>query len=238
MDSSLASREVNEVGGASPPDLVTCYNLAKSLKSAMTQFNLLLTGNIGSGKSSICRELLRLGVADEFRYYAIDELRRRFSDGSYGGEYYAWSLMFRAGQTEMSGLFEFSGAGRNAPIFREVMKDSMDLGRLWYVVNCQCHIDVIGERLSDKPCDVPIPYKQWKTHADKMESAEHAKVHIDARIGIDFWHCPELTVFTDKHSLEECTQQILDWLDSNPHEFKETSPAQFGLEVNQVALAS
>lgn len=203
----------------------------------MNQLNLLLTGNIGSGKSSICRELLRHGVTEEFRYYAIDELRRRFSDGSYGGEYYAWSLMFRAAQTEMSGLFEFSGAGRNAPIFREVMKESMDRGRLWCVVNCQCHIDEIGERISEKPCDVPIPYKQWKTHADKMESAEHAKMHIDARINTDFWHCPELTVFTDKYSLEECTQQIISWLNTDPHELLEISSEQGGVTLSQVALA-
>ena len=173
--------------------------------------NLLITGNIGAGKSTLSKELLKMGFTQSHRYYAVDKMRWRFSDGSYSGEYYAWSLMFRAGQEEPHGIFEFSGSGRNAPIFKEVIRDSIQDGKRWRVIHCHCHINEIAERVSEKE-SVPIPYKQWQSQADRLAMVEHAKSHIDARINTGFWLCPELVVRTDKYSPKECAEQVIEWL--------------------------
>jgi GTPase SAR1 family protein len=174
--------------------------------------NLLLLGNVGSGKSTLSRELLARGFTEQYRYYAIDDLRYRYSDGTFSGEFFAWSLMFRAAQSERSGLFEFSGVGKNAPSFRSVMQESMSQGNLWAVVNCDCHIDVIAERLDEKPSDVPLPQSSWKNNEAKMKGVESTKISIDAQANTNFWNCPELTIRTDLNTISECADRILTWL--------------------------
>jgi hypothetical protein len=174
--------------------------------------NILITGNIASGKSSISAALIARGIVEPWRYYSIDELRRRFSDGTFSGEYYAWSLFFRAAQSEMGGLFEFSGVGRNAPVVRDIVRDSVEQGNHWRIISCNAHVDTIARRLSDKSTDLPLPYRIGKSKKALFESALHANQHILDRLETGYWYCPELVVETDRQQLNESVEVIIQWL--------------------------
>jgi hypothetical protein len=174
--------------------------------------NILITGNIASGKSRISDELVARQIVEPWRYYSIDELRRRFSDGTFSGEYYAWSLFFRAAQSETGGLFEFSGVGRNAPVIRDIVRDSVENAGQWRIISCNVHVDTIARRLSDKSTDLPLPYRIGKSKRALFESALHANQHILERLETGYWHCPELVVETDRQSLDESVDVIIEWL--------------------------
>lgn len=174
--------------------------------------NILITGNIASGKSRISEELIARQIVEPWRYYSIDELRRRFSDGTFSGEYYAWSLFFRAAQSESGGLFEFSGVGRNAPVIRDIVRDSVENGGQWRIISCNAHVDTIARRLSDKSTDLPLPYRIGKSKRALFESALHANQHIIERLETGYWYCPEFVVDTDRQSLNESVEAIIEWL--------------------------
>jgi hypothetical protein len=174
--------------------------------------NILVVGNIACGKSTIIQALVDSGVTTQIRYYSLDSIRQRYSDGTYAGEFYAVSLFFRALQSERQGIFEFSGVGRNSGLVAQIIKNGVGEGREWRAVHCWSSLDTIAERLPLKKLDVPIPYFSQQTTYTLLQDAIAARKLLVKRINKQFWGCPELVVLTDKSPLDECTEKVLEWL--------------------------
>jgi hypothetical protein len=83
--------------------------------------NILLIGNICSGKSTVTKEMIKQIGHPTFTY-AIDKIRNEIGNGKFSGEFKAWShfLMKLEDYSDKSiytdnrnGIFECSGTGRN-----------------------------------------------------------------------------------------------------------------------------
>lgn len=114
--------------------------------------NILIVGNICSGKTSIAKELNRIGCVNSV--VSIDELRREHSDGTFAGEFKAWHLFLKELQeADGNSMFEFSGTGKNSWFVREIMKKSN-----WVTIFCSCDRSILRQRIKNRENDVPFPY--------------------------------------------------------------------------------
>jgi deoxyadenosine/deoxycytidine kinase len=171
--------------------------------------NLLIIGNIASGKTSIAEELIKKEFATDLNYSSIDALRRGFSDGTYAGEFLAWSKMLSKIQNPPSNenaIFEFSGTGKNAWFVREAIKISKNQHKAnWRIIYCSCDSQVLKERCKDRVYDVPIPYK-----FNNVESSiAFIGGELAERYNKNYWDSPEIVVTTDKMKPWACAETIL-----------------------------
>lgn len=176
--------------------------------------NYLIIGNICSGKTTISRELTRSFESEDspnvVNSYSIDELRKEHSDGTFAGEFLAWSHFLRHVQEKSSddffaNIFEFSGTGKNAWFVREAMKISMNSGANWRVIYCSCDSDVLKDRSKEKDYDIPIPYN----FGSRDKSIDFMGKQLGERYNTNYWNCPEIVIRTDKNSPENCVKEII-----------------------------
>lgn len=171
--------------------------------------NLLLIGNIASGKSSVAAALIRAGFAKENDYHSIDDFRTKFSDGTFAGEFYAWAKMLSVIQYPSpngNGIYEFSGTGKNAWFARECIKFSQNKSKAdWRAVYCSLKADVIKQRCVGREYNVPLPYK----FGDIADSIKFIGDELSKNHGKHYWNCPEITISTDQFTPDQLAQQII-----------------------------
>jgi hypothetical protein len=122
--------------------------------------NLLIVGNIASGKTSLASALRKSSPEHFQKYCSIDNFRKSYSDGTFAGEFNAWAVMLREIQksgSEADGIFEFSGTGKNAWFVRETINVSkLENNANWRILYCSCEPSTIKERCVGRTYDVPI----------------------------------------------------------------------------------
>jgi len=170
--------------------------------------NLLIIGNIGSGKTTLSRSLCITNP--EYRsdnYHSIDDLRIEFSDGTYAGEFYAWSKMleYLQGSIDENEIFEFSGTGKNTWFVRELIKESSEkFGKEWLIVYCNASREVLYERVKNRKYNIPMPYN----FGDPQNTIKYMVDELNTRYHTSYFYAPELLIETDKFPPAICVKQI------------------------------
>jgi len=133
--------------------------------------NLVLIGGIASGKNEIIDALSCRENNDLWRCYDIDNLRARFSDGTYAGDAYCWSLLLRAAQHEQRGVFSLYGDEPYVQTFNQTVSASLSKGTCrWLGVLLRSDIEAIGSRVSEKTA-APFPHSQQMSNTQKLYHA-------------------------------------------------------------------
>ena len=134
--------------------------------------NLVIIGNIATGKEQIISALASRKGQDAWRCYDIDQLRARYSDGTYAGDTYCWSLLLRAAQHEIRGVFSFYGDEPYADTFDKAVALSLGKGNVpWLGVKMISNLEAIGARITDET-DVPFPHTSSMSNTQKFVIAE------------------------------------------------------------------
>ena len=123
--------------------------------------SVLLIGNISAGKSFLAKQ-----IGEEFdmlKTVSIDRCRRDFSDGSFSGEYQAWSVFFSELESSFDNIVEFSGGGAHKYAVRQVLLERKNLSNLVLVVYISTSLKVCVERSRDRQWDVPYPWTMSPT---------------------------------------------------------------------------
>jgi len=168
--------------------------------------NILIVGNLSSGKTSIANKLKE--KRNTFEYVSIDDLRREKSDGTYAGEFFAWSYLLNAVQhpSDDGTIIEFSGTGKNSWFVRESIRYSMEkYNAKWIVVYCLCEESILIERNKNRKNDVPFPYK----FENIISGIKFISSELSKRYSSNYWLSPEMTIRTDQNTVEECADLIL-----------------------------
>ena len=122
---------------------------------------ILIIGNIGSGKTTIAT---RLKKKLSSLYISIDNLRKKYGDGSFEKEYLAWSqfLKYCEHTSEMATnsrqktiILEFTGAGCHKHSVKQALIKSKETT---LVILIKTTIDTCISRLSMKNFDIPYPW--------------------------------------------------------------------------------
>ena len=168
--------------------------------------NILIIGNIASGKSTLAEELSK---ALSCEIFSIDDMRKEYSDGTFAGEFMAWSKMLEVIQhpePSGAGVYEFSGTGKNTWFVREAMKYSQEHHKAkWLTVYCLCDKPTLLKRLENRTYNIPIPYNFGNPEA----SVAWMSNELQKTYGSDYWNSPEVTVRTDKLNPKDCAKAIL-----------------------------
>lgn len=171
--------------------------------------NVLVIGNIASGKSSVAEALVKLGFTTKDNVFSIDTFRQQYSDGTYAGEFFAWAKMLQVIQyptPNANCIYEFSGTGKNAWFAREAIKLSKVKAKAnWRTVYCSCDTSVIKERCIGRVYNVPLPYK----FGDIGDSIRFIGDELSKRYNTNYWDCPELVISTDKLDPTAAAKKIL-----------------------------
>lgn len=171
--------------------------------------NLLIIGNIASGKTSIAEEFIKQEYLNSNDYSSIDEWRRDHSDGTFAGEFLAWSKMLatiQGASKDKNAIYEFSGTGKNAWFVREAIKLSKSQSNAnWRIIYCSCDSQVLKERSKTRKYDVPLPYK----FSNIESSIAFIGSELAEKYNKNYWDSPEIVVSTDKNSPQKCVEQIL-----------------------------
>jgi hypothetical protein len=120
--------------------------------NANTGIKILITGNIGAGKTTLCKALSK---ASGWRAFGIDDARRIASDGSPHGEALAWAKFLEHAQAPDDMILEYTGCGPNSHLVSEslrrsgsrVLKVALDLS----VADC-------AKRIAQRTWDIPYPF--------------------------------------------------------------------------------
>jgi hypothetical protein len=112
---------------------------------------LLVTGNIGSGKSELARALGReLG----WRVQGIDDARRRLGDGSPAGEARAWGAFLAEAEDCGPGVLECTGGGPFVHLLRLSLRRS---ALPWALILVRTAAPECVRRAGVRGMDVPYP---------------------------------------------------------------------------------
>ncbi|MHA2064605.1 MAG: AAA family ATPase [Candidatus Thorarchaeota archaeon] len=137
---------------------------------------ILLIGNIGTGKTTLGRSLSR---EMEIELHTIDDYRKRFSDGSYSGEYFAQANFLKTMESSQEGIYEFTGVGIHKHAVRYCLSGTDDAVA---IVRVLVKDKSNRARIADKEWNVPYPFK--------MDLEEHMN-YIDRELAedkeSDFW---------------------------------------------------
>lgn len=180
----------------------------------MSKTNLLIIGNISTGKTTLGRTLCQTDERfSEDDHHTIDGLRKDYSDGTYAGEFLAWSKMLEYMQdpTEGNEIFEFSGTGKNAWFVKQIMEQTTkEHGVRWIVIYCLCNQKEILKRDSLRKYDTPMPYK----FPDRPETVRRMGMDLKNKFTHHYWQMERIVVETDKYPPAICVKEVLKKVDN------------------------
>ncbi|NJD76235.1 MAG: hypothetical protein FIB08_03960 [Candidatus Methanoperedens sp.] len=115
---------------------------------------ILVIGTLGAGKTTFSKYISnRMGLP----FTGIDDCRRRFGDGTFVGEYRAWTEFIKTCGMPGGTVLEFSGGGPHVFAVRGALLNSeMPI----YVVWLDPPLNICIRRASARENDVPAPY-EW-----------------------------------------------------------------------------
>ncbi len=154
---------------------------------------VLIIGNIGSGKSTIMEVLQEmLG----FKTVQIDKLRIEYSDGSFAGEYLAWSKFLEACENSLDMVLEFSGAG----VHRHAVKQALSKSA-FKVIFVSTSVNTCLKRVNAVQPLTPYP---WKSNIN--ETIIWLDDELRKLINSNFWN-PNL-IFDGEVEFEMSSNQM------------------------------
>jgi len=171
--------------------------------------NLLIIGNIASGKTTLSKTICQ--IADNFSLencFSIDNLRKEYSDGTYSGEFLAWSKMLEYMQypTKENTIFEFSGTGKNTWFVKQTIEQTFDKYKTqWRVIYCSCDREVLLDRNKNRTYDVPMPYK----FGEPADTISFMSKELNNKYKYNFWDVEAIAVQTDKLPPVVCAKEVL-----------------------------
>ena len=173
----------------------------------MKNLNLLLVGLVNSGKTTIADKLSRRGFLG---YFSIDDFRKKYSDGSFVGEYRSWYRFLRIAQRSPfpKNIFEFSGVGANKEAFMQTMKSS---NQIWKTVYCVASEEALKDReeiYNKKLNSVQTPY--GKSHFDDITLKEIVNLYE-----VNYYQTPSILIKTDSKPLESIVEEILKFAEAD-----------------------
>lgn len=163
--------------------------------------NLVIIGNIESGKEQLIAALASRKGQDSWRFYDIDQLRARYSDATYAGDVYCWSLLLRAAQHEIRGVFSFYGDEPYVDIFDKAAALSIARGGApWLGIRLRSSIEAIGGRITSDTT-VPFPHAASISNTQKLILAEDLdNFHVTSTRDLKVPY-PMIEVDTSKYEL-------------------------------------
>ena len=140
---------------------------------ASVGWKILITGNIGSGKTSLCQALAK---ASGWTALGIDDARRIASDGTPHGEALAWAKFLEHAQTPGDTILEYTGCGPNSHLVNESLRRS----RCQVLkVALKLPVAACAKRIAKRTWDIPYPF------AKLPDEAILQRIHLDLA---DEWH--------------------------------------------------
>lgn len=115
---------------------------------------ILLTGNIGAGKTTLRKALAR---ATGWKSFGIDDARRIASDGTPRGEALAWAEFLARAQAHGNTILEYTGCGPNAQLANESLRLS---GGHVFRVALELPASECAGRIAGRTWDIPYPFHQ------------------------------------------------------------------------------
>lgn len=127
--------------------------------AAATGRKILITGNIGAGKSTLSRALSN---ATGWMTFGIDDARRIASDGSPQGEALAWAKFLEHAQTPGDTILEYTGCGPNRHLVNESLRRS---GCQVLKVALKLPVKDCIRRIAQRSWDIPYPFAKLPDEA-------------------------------------------------------------------------
>ncbi len=132
---------------------------------------ILLFGNIGSGKTSLANALVR---KTGYAYYAIDEYRKKYSDGSHQGEEMARKYFLETLSKRNNIIIEALGVGSLSDQLYQVLADNWEEK---LIVVLDVPEDICLRRISTRKWDIPFPESFGSPH--KILHSTHRRLIIE-----------------------------------------------------------
>lgn len=134
---------------------------------ASVGWKILITGNIGAGKTSLCQALVK---ASGWTAFGIDDARRIASDGTPHGEALAWAKFLEHAQTPGYKILEYTGCGPNSHLVNESLRRS---GCQVLKVALELPVADCAKRIAKRTWDIPYPF------AKLPDEALLQRIHLD-----------------------------------------------------------
>src|SRR5665648_556650 len=113
---------------------------------------ILIIGTLGAGKTTFAEYISkRMGIP----YIGIDDCRRQVGDGTFAGEYRAWTMFIDVCSTPAASILEFSGGGPHVCAVQDALVQS---GMPVYVIWLDLALDICIQRAYSRTQEVPAPY--------------------------------------------------------------------------------
>ncbi len=133
---------------------------------------IVVIGNICAGKSTLVNQ-----IEKGYRIVKIDDLRKKFGNGSFSKEYYCWALFLEACEDKSDAILEFTGCGIHIYAIKEALSDK-DVK----IIFVKTPLSICQERAKNKDFEIPYPWK-----SDIFETIRLLDVELNSLIETGFW---------------------------------------------------
>lgn len=160
---------------------------------------VLVFGNVGSGKTTV---LNKLKEVFPFEVIAIDDFRRKFSDGSKLGELDARDNFFAAIKPNQNQFIECIGVGKVADRLHNLLESNFELVICLTLLASK---EICQERLSNRIWDIPFP--------DPLEKVSSLLERTDVKISNkeinEKWSSRQNTILLERENIKPTDIQII-----------------------------
>ncbi len=147
----------------------------------MKIYNILIIGNISSGKSYLIdNKLIHLKYFADYHIIKIDNYRKIYGDGTFAGEYLSLSYFFKDIENDNGSIIEFTGAGPNKHAVKQILLDSQYPTIVLYLCT---ELDKCIRQSQNKIWDTPYP---WKINPLNIMSSVSEELENDWNVS--FWN--------------------------------------------------
>lgn len=178
---------------------------------------IMIIGTLGAGKTTFAKYIShKMGLP----YISIDDCRQLYSDGTFAGEYRAWTEFISVCVSPGGTVFEFSGGGPHVYAVKGALLSS---GRPVYVFWLDPPLNLCIQRASGRVQNVPAPY-EW---GDVDRSAVEIHKGVERSWEMEWTsnskiHFFRLTMMSEK-TVEEQFNAIMGFMDGEDDEDVENS---------------